>query len=414
MDIQISEIEYCKVSIKYQGDPEDVKKKRQFVAREMAKTWEVKGFRKGKSSPEVIKITYPKEVDAHLRQEMLRKAYQDSLNEKNIKAFGGPEVVSSKLEGNVFEAEFAVHTMPEFELKNYKGFEIPKYPSPMTVDDLSQKILQEFREQHADTVPYAEGDFVQMKDKIVVNYEAFEGDMKLEDLSAEGTILEVGKINLQGFDDEILGMKPNEERSFVLHTPKDFVTEFADKNIRFVVKLISGSKLVPAALDDELAKKGGGETFADLEKEAKTLASNRLAEAAENHYRDQVGNRLIVEHDFVVPEWIASPEAQVQAEMRKLNWKELSEEEQTKMKEEASEAIKLSLVLSKIQEEEPAAALTEEELLQKARENFSQFTANPNEVLETVAKKGQLGMLLTRVKDEHTLSYIVKQSTIIE
>lgn len=415
MEIEMSEVEYCKVKVKYQASTEDVKEKKDFVAREMAKTYEVNGFRKGKATPEAIRISYPKQLEGHLKQEMLNKAFTDSVVEKNIKPFGGPQIILSELDGNNFDCEFSVHTLPEFELKQYKGFEIPKHNTGTSIEELSQQILQELRMEQSTSVPYGENDFVQLTDSVVVQYNTFMGEQPVERLSSEGTVLEVGRINVPGFDDELLGMKPGEEKEFTLKTPaKDFDPEYSDKELKFKVKLLNGSKRVPAGLDDELAQRIGLENFEALQKQVIGVAGAKIQGMENGHYQDQISRRLIANHDFKIPQWIAIPEAQIQVKMQQKNWDTLSEEEKEKYIKDAEDGVKLSLILSKIQDEEPEAQLTDEELLAMARNNISQYTQNPDAVMDDIYKKGQMSMFLSRIKDEFTLNFILKNCTIVE
>lgn len=414
MQISVNEVEYCKLNIKYQADPETVKDKRHFVAKEMSKTYEAKGFRKGKAPPEAIRISFPKEVDGHLKQEMLNEAFKDVTTEKGIKPFGGPQVDSVNLNGNSFDCEFSIHTLPDFELKEYKGFDLPKPNVGVTEDDLSQQIMEQARKEHGEAVPYKEGDFVQEGDSIVVQYKSFIGDQPIERLSSEGTVLEVGKINVVGFDANVMGMKPDEERTFTLKTPIDFDPEYAEKELTFNVKLISGSKQVPAALDDELAKKLGLENFEALNVQVKGLASAKIQGMENGHYQDQISRRLIADHDFKIPEWISLPEAKIQAQMQKKKWDDLSEEEKQKLIKDSEDGIKLSLILEKIKDNEPDAQLSNEELIELAKKNIGQYTSNPEVAMEDIYKQGQMSMLLSRVKDEFTLGFIQRNCNIIE
>ena len=416
MQIDISEIEYCKTKITYRATPEDVKEKRHSVAKEMAKSYPVKGFREGRAPAEVIKLTYPKEVDSHLKQEMLNKAFQDSITEKNIKPFGGPSVESSTLNGNSFECSLTVHTLPEFELKEYKGFEIPKHNTGTTIDELSQQILQDLRTEQAESVPYVETDFVQAGDSIVVEYKTVIGDGPvIEQLSSEGTVLEVGRINIKGFDDQILGMKIGEERTFTLRSPeKDFNPEYLDKDLTFTVKLLSASKKTPAGLDDMLAQKIGLENFEALTTQVNGVAGAKIQGMENGHYQDQIGRRLIANHDFKIPDWIAIPEAKVQVQIQKKKWEDLTEEEQKKQISDAEEGIKLSLILAKIQEVEPEAQLEQSEMLELAKKNIAQYTEHPDQIMKDIAQKGQMNMFLSRIKDEHTLNFVLKNCAIVE
>lgn len=415
MEITVNELDYCKVGVKYQAAVSEVRDKRNFVAREMAKTYEVKGFRKGKASPEVIKLSFPKELEGHLKQELLNKAFNDTLVEKNIKPFGGPQITSTSLSGDIFECEFSVHTLPDFELKEYKGFDIPKHNTGTSIEELSQQILQELRTENSTEVPYVETDFVQLTDSIVVQYATSMASEPIERLSSEGTVLEVGRINVPGFDDALLGMKIGEVREFSLTTPtKDFDEEYLNKELTFKVTLVGGSKKTPAALNDELAQRIGLADFAALTTQVQGVAGAKIQGMENGHYQDQIGRRLIEIHDFKVPEWISGPEAKVQAKMRQKNWEDLSEEERAKQTKDAEDGIKLSLILGKIQDNEPEAQLTDEEMLEMGRKNISQYTQNPEKVMADIYSKGQMSMFLSRIKDEFTLNFILRNCNIIE
>lgn len=414
MQIQIENIDYCKVGVKYQADIETVKKFRQSVAAEMSKSYQVKGFRLGKASPEVIKLSYPKEVEGYLKQKMLETAVSDSISEKGIKPFGGPQVISTSLSGNKFEAEFSLHTLPDFELGEYKGFEIPKYAAETTIEEMTQKILQELRVEHGDAAPYAENDFVQMGDSVVVQYSSSINGEQLEDLSSEGAILKLGNINIPGFDDNLIGMKAGEEREFSLTTPIGFNPKYAEKEIKFKVKLMTGSKPTMAGLDDVLAQKIGLKDFEELNAQVVSVSSAKLQGFENGHYQQQVGLRLIANHDFKIPEWISGPESKVQAQMKKLDWEKLSEEQKAELTKEAEDGIKLSLILNKIQENEPDAQMNDEELMEVAKNNIAQYTQSPDEVMKDIIQKGQLSMFLSRIRDENTLNFIISNSTIVE
>lgn len=414
MDISVNELEYCKLEVIYKSDPQDVKDKRDFVAKEMAKTYTPKGFRKGRATPEVIRLSFPNEVQGHLQQEMLNKAFTDAVVEKNIKPFGGPSISSVKLDGNNFECKFSIHTLPELELKEYKNFDIPKYHPAQTIEELAQKMLQEVRAENGEMLPYTENDFVQNGDSIVVKYDTFLDNVPIEKLSSEGTVLQVGRINVKGFDEQISGMKVGDEREFTLRSPEDFEPEHANKDLLFKVKLLSGSKNVPAPLDDNLAKKMGLEDFNALQTQANGVASARIQEVENSYYQQQISQRLIEKHDIKIPNWILEPEAQVQAKIQKLDWEKLGEEDKNKLFKLAEDGIKLSLILEKIRGSEPEAQVSDTELMNIVKQNLSQYTNEIDKVIADIYQKGQMSMLLSRVKDEFVLNFIIKNCNLIE
>lgn len=80
----------------------------------------------------------------------------------------------------------------------------------------------------------------------------------------------------------------------------------------------------------------------------------------------------------------------------------------------AEKSVKLSLILSRIRDEEPSCQLTDEEVLSIAKSNISKFDANPEKVLEGIYKNGHLPLLASRIKDEHTLEFIKNNCNITE
>ena len=413
MEIVVSEIEYCKVNIHYEADPETVAAKRGEVL-DKFKGAVVPGFRKNHASPEALKIYFKKEINDALKKELANDAVQNVMHEKNIKPFGYPSFQSLVLDGSKFSCDFMLHTQPEFDLKEYKDFEIPKFSKQMTSDELAQKILQDLRVRYGNTTPYSENDFIQNGDNVVIDYSGSVDGNLIERLNAKGELIIIGKTPIPGFDDNLLGLKIGDEKSFSIKMPEDISDSLANKSIDFQVKIILGSKVEPAALDDNLAKKIGFPDFQAMLNQANGTASNRIKELERNHVLDQISRRLVSTHEFKIPSWISSSEAQINAKNNGENWEVLSDVQKEKYVEHAENSIKLSLILNKVRDNEPDAQLSDEEVFKSARENIMKFSEKPDEVLENVVKNGHLPILFNRIKDEHTLSFIEKNCKIVE
>jgi len=413
MNITMEEIEYCKVDVHYESDIETIISKRSEVVAKF-KDVAVPGFRLGHASPEVLKIYFRKEIDEALQKELANDAVQNTIFEKGIKPFGYPQFKSIHLEGNKFNCDFTLHVQPAFELQQYKDFEIPKPAEKMNAVELAQKILQDLRVRYGETTPYGENDFVQIGDNVVINYNGTVDEQPVDRLTASGELVQVGKTPIPGFDDNLLGMKTGEERVFSLVMPAEVTDSLAGKNVTFNVKLILGSKVQPAPLDDSLAKKVGFESFEIMMNHASSTASNRVQETTRNQIMDQVSKRLITNHEFKIPHWISSAEAQMSAKNNGENWEVLSDVQKERYLEHADNSIKLSLVLAKIRDVEPEAQLSDEEVFKIAKENISKFSDKPEEVFEGMFKNGHLPILFNRIRDENTLGFIQKHCTIIE
>jgi trigger factor len=413
MQITQTETDHCKLLIQVEADQNEIDDKRNEVITHF-KTRNIKGFRPGHAPLDAVKIQFRKEIEGALQQKLAESAYEEAVSQHNIRPFGQPHFTFVRLEGGKFSCEFALHKQPDFELGTYKSFDIPKPTGIMPANELSQKMLQELREKNANTRAYGEDDFIQMNDNVILDFTASIDGVVLDDVKAEGKILTVGKIGIPGFSENILGMKPGETREFELFIQESLDPKYANKVMKFNVKLIMGSKVEPIALDDELARKVGLKDLNELVEKAGAMASNRVVELEKGAILDQISRRLIEGHDFKIPSWISLPEAQINVKNNQQDWSKLTDEQKEQCIQNAENSIKLSLVLEKVRDNEPDAQLSSEELLKIAQTNLAQHTADPGKVMEELYKNGHLPIFLNRIKDEYCLDFISKNCNIVE
>lgn len=414
MQITTTETEYCKLNVHYEeNDITTISEKRAEIVSKY-KGYKMPGFRTGKGTAEAAQVYYRSQIKDSLVQQLANEAYQNTLAEKQLKPFGQPNFTSYELNGNRFTCDFTTFVAPTFTLGQYRDFEIPKQHQTKTSEEIAQKTMQELRIKFGETVPYADNDFVQVDDNVVLTYSSTVDGEKIERLTAENEMCKVGITPLPGFDDQLLGMKQGEEKSFSLIMPKELNDILAGKEIRFDVKVILGAKIIPAPLDEELAKKVGVKDTQEMMGAAKVLAENKLKEEEDTHYANQISNRLVAGHDFRIPSWLSAAESKFVASRNGANWDTLTDFEKEQYVAGAEKSIKLSLVLNRIREEMPETQLTEEETFKIIKDNFAKFSSEPDKAIETAYNNGSLQILMNRAKDDYALQAIKKTCTIVE
>lgn len=413
MEIQVNETDYCKLLIQASANQDEIQSKRTDVLAEF-KPRKVSGFRPGHAPLDAIKMTFRKEIEEATKQKLVEAAYETARAEHNIRPFGHPHFTFVRLEGGKFSCEFALHKQPDFTLGTYKGFDIPKPTGMMPVDEFAQKMIQELREKNGNMRAYGEDDFIQMGDSVILDFTASVDGEACDDVKGEGKILTVGKIGIPGFSENILGMKSGETREFELFIQDSLDAKYTNKVMKFSVKLIIGSKIEVAPLDDTLATKIGLKDLNELVEKANAMASARVQELEKGTILDQVSRRLIENHDFKIPSWISLPEAQVIVRGNGGDWNQLTDEQKETCIQSAERSVKLSLILEKVRDEEPDTQLSSEELLKIAQANLAEHVKDPSAVMEQLYKTGQLPIFLGRIKDEYTLDFIVKTCNIVE
>lgn len=443
MSIEFDEFEYCKVKVNYSADADLIAEKRE-ESLEAVKKMNVKvpGFRQemknvntkrkrknkkksrkgsksAKGSPAYeasLKKRYHNWIEEQVVKQLIAEAYDDTLYETKMKPLSYPEVVSSNLDDESFECELIFMKKPEFELGQYKGFEVPDPHQEETAIVRAERMIQSLRERHGETVLYGEDDFLQEGDSVTIDVICTCEGSAVKSLTREGLPYNVGQNTFQEFDGNLYGMKPGEERSFDIIFPdnEDINEEIRNKRATFTVTLNAGTKKIPAALDDEFAKKLGYETFQKLHDEAVGTASSQLDKNRRQLIANQILGRVLKEHDFKVPDWYVLMESKNVVRELGGKWSDMSKEEIENINEQSINKLKLSMILDSIRDTEPEAVFSETEIMNTMRLNIQQSGGNPDEVLSSAQRDGSLIGLIAKLRDEATIQWLIEQSTVID
>lgn len=415
MKIELIETEACKFTVNYEANFMEIGDKRAIVEEQFKKA-PVPGFRPGKATAEALRMHYGKQIDESLKRALAEDAYHNTLFEKKLKVHGAPVFKNMLLDGGRFTCEFEVHTKPPFDLPPWKDMEVPKPHNTQDATFVASKMMQELRERLGDVAPFGDDDFVQTGDSVIINYEGFVDGARVDTLCAGNELMTVGKGPLEGFDTNLLGMKMGDYREFDFQSPEGGLPSLSGKTISFKVTLVTGSKTTPCGLDDELAKKMGKKDLAELEEFVNNAAFARVAQFNKAQVQEAVARKLVADTKVSVPSWMSLSEAQYLAQQSQIDWEKMSNPDREKFIEMAEKNVTLSLVLDGIREVTPESQLTDQEVFEVIKQNLAQtkVTQSLDEVIQQMNKTGYLQILFSRIRDEHTMDFIVKQIKLID
>jgi len=415
MQVELKEIEYCKVTLNCEATREEIKNKRTEVL-EAFKSAPVPGNRPGHASLGAIKIHYHKEIEEALKRAMAEFAYHEAIFAKQLRPHGSPQFTSLMLTGNKFSCEFNLHTKPNFELAPYKEMEVPKPHQTTNTAELAEKMMQEVRVRFGDVVPYSESDFVQTGDNIIINCQGSVNGESVPNLTLTGEMLTIGNSQLNGFDDNLLGMNVGETREFDLLIPETGLPSIAGKTVHFKVELTTGSKTTPCALDDELATRVGKKDFNELKAYITEVAMGQVVNNDRSSLNEAVANRLVNDNKFEVPNFLSLSEAQYLVHSSKLNWETLVDVDKERYLQMGERNVKLALILDKVREVEVEAQLSDQEVFEIIKNTVAntQGKVSVDDIMKEMARSGYLQVLFSRIRDEYALDFIVKNIKLIE
>ena len=221
-----------------------------------AKYIAIPGFRKGKAPLNIVEKFYGAEIfyeDAF--NEIVPEIYENALKENKIEAVTKPVIDVTQMEKGkdlIFTATVA--EKPEVKLGKYKGVSVEKVEYKVTAEDV-EKSLTAKQEQNSRIVSVTDR-AVESKDITVIDFDGSVDGVHFEGGKAEKYELEIGSNSfIPGFEDQIIGMKIDEEKDINVKFPEDYFSkELAGKDAVFAVKLHEIKRKELPELDDEFAK----------------------------------------------------------------------------------------------------------------------------------------------------------------
>jgi len=237
---------------------------------------EIKGFRKGKVPKDAIR----KEIGAaRILEEALDLAMRDSLA-KVVMAERLDVVDTTDLkiiENTPTKLLFSVKAtvFPVIKIGSLDSLKIKRKEVSIEDSEIEDAInsLRNSRASFSDS-----DDPIKKNDRVEVDYEVSCEGKTLEGGVSKNHPLVVGNNSfIPGFEDQLLGLKKDEEKRFSIEAPADYYKkEIAGKRLDFVVKITKIQNVILLELNDEFASSLG--KFKDLTELRENVKAGLLAE----------------------------------------------------------------------------------------------------------------------------------------
>lgn len=390
-----------------------------------AKYFNIPGFRKGKAPYQIVEKTYGAQIfyeDAF--NEIAGEAYEEALKEKEVEAVSRPEIDLVQIEKGkdlIFTA--VVATKPEVTLGKYKGIQIKKIEYNVSDEDVEHE-LGHMAEKNARLVS-VEDRPVESGDITIIDFEGFVDGEAFEGGKAENHELTIGSNTfIPGFEDQIIGMKLEEEREINVKFPEEyFSANLAGKDAMFKVKLHEIKKKEMPEINDELAKDiSEFDTIEELKNSIKEKQEEQNKSRAKYETEDEVIKAVCEEAKVDIPAGMIEMEIDHMAQdiETRLSYQGMRLEQYLQMmnktmedfrnenKEQAERSVKSRLVLEAVGKD-AAIEVTDEEVSSKIKEMAENYGKKEDEVKDNPE-------LVKYVKDnlkvEKTINFLVENAKI--
>lgn len=218
---------------------------------------QIDGFRKGKAPKEKVR---EKVGNQAILEQALDIALQDSLGrvlaEQNLEVMKVADLnikenSPAKLIYSVAITTFPAIDLPEISKVKVKRKEVSV--TPKEIEDALEYVRTSRSKFLAKEGPVEKGD------RVEVDFEITSEGLPIEGGISKGHPLVVGDNKfIPGFEDQLIGMKKDEEKIFSLNAPKDyFHKSIAGKQLDFKVKAVTVQTIQKPELNDDFAKQLG-------------------------------------------------------------------------------------------------------------------------------------------------------------
>ena len=390
-----------------------------------AKYFNIPGFRKGKAPMNIVEKTYgPQIFYEDTFNEIVPDIYDKEIKDNNLEVVSKPEIDIVQMEKGkdlIFTA--IVQTKPEVKLGKYKGIQLKKVEYNVSEEDINHE-LGHMAERNARIVS-VEDRAVENGDITVIDFEGFVNDKAFEGGKAENYELTIGSNSfIPGFEDQIIGMKIDEEKDIKVKFPEEYFSEeLKGKDAIFKIKLHEIKKKELPELNDDFAKDSSEfDTLEELKKSIKEKLEEENKNKAKYELEDEAVKAVTDDSTIDIPSGMVEVEIDniIRDMESRLSYQGMKIEQYLQMigktmqefrkenEESAKNSIKTRLTLEAIIKEENIEA-SEEEVESKLKEMSEMYGKKEDELK---LNEQFMNYIKDSLKNQAVVEFIIKNAKI--
>lgn len=271
------------------------------------------GFRKGKVPREIYEKKYGKgELFLSAANSLVEKAYAKAMEDSKLLPVVQPSVDIKELDDEKVVFVFKIITKPEVTVKKYKGLNVKPETIKVTKEEINHQI-EHLLEDYTELV--TKDGKVENGDIAVIDFEGFKDGVAFDGGKGENYSLEIGSNTfIPGFEEQVIGMKPEEEKEIKVIFPEDYGVEtLKGAPATFKVKLHEIKVKVKRELDKEFFEDlamDGVDSKEKLEKEVEKEIKAQKEMDNENQYVDKLLEEVAKNVEVDIPQEMVDEETE--------------------------------------------------------------------------------------------------------
>ncbi|HLA47746.1 MAG TPA: trigger factor [Nitrospinota bacterium] len=301
MKVEISDVKPSVKKLKIEVPTEIVNREIDEAYKNLSKSANIQGFRKGKAPRKILEQHYKDRVESDVLQRIIPKSFAEAIKEHNIRPVTQPNVEDIKMEhGAPLSFSVTVETLPDVSVKDFNHLEFTRTIVRVTNDDV-EKGLKGIQEMQAE-FESSDDHHLESHDYVIIDYEGF-SDNHIIRKGVNHPIFVGSKSFIPEFEEGLIGLKKGESKDIKITFPANHHDkELAGKEVNFktTVREVKKRRLKP--IDDNFAKElGEFENLEALKSRVRGDLEDKERKTADSKVKNELVNKLIEMNPVELP-----------------------------------------------------------------------------------------------------------------
>ena len=398
--------------------------------KELAQTANMPGFRPGKVPVSVLRKKYGPSVMGEVLERAVNDSSQQALAEKGLRPAMQPEIEITEFEdGKDLEYTIAVEVLPKIKPIDFSTIKLERLV-PNTKKGEIDSVLETLAKTHGESEPIKEDRKSKDGDVLVIDFLGRVDGVEFAGGKAENYELTLGSGTfIPGFEEQLTGIKVGAKTEVKVKFPENYgAAELSGKDAVFDVTVHEIKAVAPAAIDDELAKKLGGENLDALRESIKEEQEREFLTMSRMTLKRELLDKLADAHDFKVPKKLLEREfeaiwTQYQEEQNKAGDdvetatpkdQNPDVEGEKEFREIAERRVRLGLLMAEVGRSNDVQ-INQEDVNRQLMEEARRHPDREQEILEHYRNTPEaMEQLSAPIYEEKVVDFILEQATVTD
>jgi trigger factor len=281
----------------------DIDQKLEARLQQIGQQAKIPGFRPGKVPITVLKQRFGQSVMGEVLQQAVQDSSSQAIAERGLRPAMQPKIeITSFDKGKDLEYTLAVELMPEVKVMDLGKIALERVQVEAP-DSEVEEALGRLAGAYKTTEPLEKPRPAASGDVLVIDFQGTVDGEALPGMAANDHHLELGSSQfIDTFEEQLVGAAKGDHRELKVTFPKEYGNDkLAGREAIFQVDVKDILAAVPAALDDDLAKRLGEESLTTLRQRVREQIEKDYARITRGRLKRDILDQLAKGHDFEVP-----------------------------------------------------------------------------------------------------------------